>query len=124
MRTTGNPDIGKLAVMIVDRQNDFLARNENLSHIARERAGTKIDTPFLIGSSSMPLAEELLVGARFPLTIRQTPKRGRSLIALTKIPKLTTIEIAPVQVLPVGLIAAINTYNSRCYFISWQCPGG
>jgi ureidoacrylate peracid hydrolase len=43
------PDIGKSALIIVDMQNDFLHRDGNFSHIAREHPEADIDTPFLVG---------------------------------------------------------------------------
>jgi nicotinamidase-related amidase len=44
------PEIDKSALIIVDMQNDFLHRDGNFSHIARERPEAKIDMPFLIGT--------------------------------------------------------------------------
>jgi nicotinamidase-related amidase len=44
------PDIGKSALIIVDMQNDFLHRDGNFSHIAREHPEAQIDLPFLIGT--------------------------------------------------------------------------
>jgi nicotinamidase-related amidase len=43
-----SPDIGKSALIIVDMQNDFLHRDGNFSHIAREHPEFEIDMPFLI----------------------------------------------------------------------------
>jgi nicotinamidase-related amidase len=40
------PDIGKSALIIVDMQNDFLHRDGNFSHIAREHPEAQIDLPF------------------------------------------------------------------------------
>lgn len=59
METTGfGPDIGKSSLIIVDMQNDFLHRNGNFSHIAREHPEAKIDMPFLIGT--IPNVKRLL----------------------------------------------------------------
>ncbi len=44
------PDIGKSALIIVDMQNDFLHRDGDFSHIAREHPEAQIDLPFLIGT--------------------------------------------------------------------------
>jgi nicotinamidase-related amidase len=44
------PDINKSALIIVDMQNDFLHREGNFSHIAREHPEANIDMPFLIGT--------------------------------------------------------------------------
>jgi ureidoacrylate peracid hydrolase len=44
------PDISQSALIIVDMQNDFLHRDGNFSHIAREHPEANIDMPFLIGS--------------------------------------------------------------------------
>jgi nicotinamidase-related amidase len=44
------PEIDKSALIIVDMQNDFLHRDGNFSHIARERPEPNIDMPFLIGT--------------------------------------------------------------------------
>jgi len=44
------PDIDKSALIIVDMQNDFLHRDGNFSHIAREHPEAQIDLPFLIGT--------------------------------------------------------------------------
>jgi ureidoacrylate peracid hydrolase len=44
------PDINKSALIIVDMQNDFLHREGNFSHIAREHPEFEIDMPFLIGT--------------------------------------------------------------------------
>jgi nicotinamidase-related amidase len=43
-----SPDIGKSALIFVDMQNDFLHRDGNFSHIAREHPEFEIDMPFLI----------------------------------------------------------------------------
>jgi nicotinamidase-related amidase len=51
MKTANNgPDIGKSALIIVDMQNDFLHRDGNFSHIAREHPEFSIDMPFLVGT--------------------------------------------------------------------------
>jgi nicotinamidase-related amidase len=51
MKTANNgPDIGKAALIIVDMQNDFLHRDGNFSHIAREHPEFSIDIPFLVGT--------------------------------------------------------------------------
>jgi nicotinamidase-related amidase len=51
MKTANNgPDIGESALIIVDMQNDFLHRDGNLSHIAREHPEFSIDMPFLVGT--------------------------------------------------------------------------
>jgi ureidoacrylate peracid hydrolase len=51
MKTANNgPDIGNSALIIVDMQNDFLHRDGNFSHIAREHPEFSIDMPFLIGT--------------------------------------------------------------------------
>jgi ureidoacrylate peracid hydrolase len=44
------PDMGKSDLIIVDMQNDFLHRDGNFSHIAREHPKAQIDLPFLIGT--------------------------------------------------------------------------
>ena len=44
------PEIDKSALVIVDMQNDFLHRDGNFSHIAREHPEFGIDMPFLIGT--------------------------------------------------------------------------
>jgi nicotinamidase-related amidase len=44
------PNIDKSAFLIVDMQNDFLHRDGNFSHIAREHPEAQIDLPFLIGT--------------------------------------------------------------------------
>ena len=44
------PEIDKSALIIVDTQNDFLHRDGNFSHIAREHPEAQIDLPFLIGT--------------------------------------------------------------------------
>ena len=44
------PNINRSALLIVDMQNDFLHRDGNFSHIAREHPEAKIDMPFLIGT--------------------------------------------------------------------------
>ena len=51
MKTANSgPDIDKSALVIVDMQNDFLHRDGNFSHIAREHRELSIDMPFLIGT--------------------------------------------------------------------------
>ena len=51
MKTANSgPDIGKSALIIADMQNDFLHRDGNFSHIAREHPEFSIDMPFLIGT--------------------------------------------------------------------------
>ena len=51
MKTANNgPDIDESALIIVDMQNDFLHRDGNFSHIAREHPEFSIDMPFLIGT--------------------------------------------------------------------------
>jgi nicotinamidase-related amidase len=47
---SGGADIGKSALIIVDMQNDFLHRNGNFSHIAREHPEANIDMSFLTGT--------------------------------------------------------------------------
>jgi len=44
------PEIDKSALIIVDMQNDFLHRDGNFAHIAREHPEANIDMPFLIGT--------------------------------------------------------------------------
>jgi ureidoacrylate peracid hydrolase len=44
------PEIDKSALIIVDMQNDFLHRDGNFAHIAREHPEANIDLPFLIGT--------------------------------------------------------------------------
>jgi len=51
-------DISKSALVIVDMQNDFLHRDGNFSHIAREHPEANIDMPFLIGT--IPNVKRLL----------------------------------------------------------------
>ena len=48
--TSFGPDIERSALLIVDMQNDFLRRDGNSSHIAREHPEFKIDMPFLVGT--------------------------------------------------------------------------
>jgi ureidoacrylate peracid hydrolase len=51
MKAAGiDPDIDKSALIIVDMQNDFLHRDGNFSHIAREHPEFSIDMPFLVGT--------------------------------------------------------------------------
>ena len=51
MKAAGiSPDIDKSALIIVDMQNDFLHRDGNFSHIAREHPEFSIDMPFLVGT--------------------------------------------------------------------------
>ena len=51
MKAAGiGPDIDKSALIIVDMQNDFLHRDGNFSHIAREDPEYSIDMPFLVGT--------------------------------------------------------------------------
>ena len=51
MKTANSgPDIGKSALIIADMQNDFLHRDGNFSHIAREHPEYSIDMPFLLGT--------------------------------------------------------------------------
>jgi hypothetical protein len=69
----------------------------------------------------MPIGEEVVLGTRFPLTVRETPRRGRCLVTLAAIPKGATIEVAPVQVLPAELASAINAYGLD-YFVLWENP--
>jgi len=51
-------DISKSALVIVDMQNDFLHRDGNFSHIAREHPEANIDMPFLVGT--IPNVKRLL----------------------------------------------------------------
>src|ERR1700746_489496 len=44
------PEIDKSALIIVDMQNDFLHRDGDFSHIAREHPEANIDLAFLIGT--------------------------------------------------------------------------
>ena len=44
------PEIDKSALIIVDMQNDFLHRDGNFSHVAREHPEANIDMRFLIGT--------------------------------------------------------------------------
>jgi nicotinamidase-related amidase len=44
------PNVENSALLIVDMQNDFLHRDGNFSHIAREHPEAKIDMPFLMGT--------------------------------------------------------------------------
>jgi ureidoacrylate peracid hydrolase len=48
--TDKGPNIHRSALLIVDMQNDFLHRDGNFSHIAREHPEAQIDLPFLIGT--------------------------------------------------------------------------
>ena len=43
-------DIARSALIIVDMQNDFLHRDGNFAHIAREHPEARIDLPFLEGT--------------------------------------------------------------------------
>jgi len=47
---SSGPDIRKSALIIVDMQNDFLHRDGNFSHRAREHPEFGIDMPFLTGT--------------------------------------------------------------------------
>ena len=47
---SSGPDIRKSALIIVDMQNDFLHRDGNFSHMAREHPEFGIDMPFLTGT--------------------------------------------------------------------------
>jgi ureidoacrylate peracid hydrolase len=47
---TKGPNIERSALLIVDMQNDFLHRDGNFAHIAREHPEVNIDMPFLIGT--------------------------------------------------------------------------
>jgi hypothetical protein len=59
MQTAGiGPEIEKSALIIVDMQNDFLHRDGNFSHIAREHPEFRIDMPFLIGTIPKPVKPE------------------------------------------------------------------
>ena len=61
-----SPDINKSALIIIDMQNDFLHREGNFSHIAREHPEFEIDIPFLIGTipSVKRLAEAFRAAGR------------------------------------------------------------
>src|SRR5438477_6706586 len=56
------PDISNSALVIVDMQNDFLHRDGNFSHIAREHPEGNIDMPFLIGT--IPNVKKLMEAFR------------------------------------------------------------
>jgi nicotinamidase-related amidase len=49
-RTSFGQDIRKSALIIVDMQNDFLHRDGNFSHIAREHPEFGIEMPFLVAT--------------------------------------------------------------------------
>jgi ureidoacrylate peracid hydrolase len=48
--TSFAPDISNSALIVVDMQNDFVHRDGNFNHIAREHPEANIDMPFLIGT--------------------------------------------------------------------------
>ena len=50
MTASTGPDIPKSALIIVDMQNDFLHRDGDFSHLAREHPEFGIDMPFLTGT--------------------------------------------------------------------------
>ena len=50
MTASTGPDIRKSALIIVDMQNDFLHRDGDFSHLAREHPEFGIDMPFLTGT--------------------------------------------------------------------------
>ena len=50
MTASTGPDIRKSALIIVDMQNDFLHRDGDFSHLAREHPEFGIDIPFLTGT--------------------------------------------------------------------------
>ena len=67
------PEIDKSALIIVDMQNDFLHRDGNFSHIAREHPEANIDMPFLIGT--IPNSKDWLM--------RSEQREGQSCILRT-----------------------------------------
>ena len=67
------PEIDNSALIIVDMQNDFLHRDGNFSHIAREHPEANIDMPFLIGT--IPMSKDWLMRSGQP--------EGRLCISLT-----------------------------------------
>jgi hypothetical protein len=67
------PEIDKSALIIVDMQSDFLHRDGNFSHIAREHPKAKIDMPFLIGT--IPNSKDWLM--------RSEQREGQSCILRT-----------------------------------------
>ncbi len=44
------PEIDKSALIIVDRQNDFVHPDGGFAHVARENPEAGIDMPFLMGT--------------------------------------------------------------------------
>jgi SET domain len=59
------------------------------------------------------------LGPRYPLAFAEATDKGRSLVSLGTIPKGSTIEIAPVQVLPPDLAEVINAYHLDA-FVYWN----
>jgi hypothetical protein len=66
------PDISKSALIIVDMQNDFLHRDGNFSHIAREHPEANIDLAFLIGT-----VPNVFRGDHLRLRLKHDPRWGR-----------------------------------------------
>jgi nicotinamidase-related amidase len=60
--TTTGANIMQSALIIVDMQNDFLHRDGNFAHIAREHPEAQIDMPFLTGT--IPYAGRLAAAFR------------------------------------------------------------
>jgi hypothetical protein len=71
------------------------------------------------------LEDAIVLGTRYPLTLIETEVRGRLLISLTDIPKGAIIELAPVQVLPAGLVPYIEAHKLDL-FVAWNAgnPNG
>jgi len=63
-----------------------------------------------------------VLGSRYPLSLRDTIERGRCLISIGDIPGGATIEVGPVQVLPVELAAHVNAFNLG-WMIAWTPKG-
>jgi SET domain len=64
----------------------------------------------------------MILGARYPLSLVEEPHKGRSIVSLGTIPKASTIEIAPVQVLPPDLAKKIEAFKLDV-FVYWKCKG-
>ena len=101
-----SPDIGKSALIIVDMQNDFLHRDGNFSHIAREHPEFEIDMPFLI--DTIPNVKRLADAFR---------AAGRPVVYLAHVLSLT-IRMPPFRI---GVWeSSLRAATAR---IVWRAPG-
>jgi nicotinamidase-related amidase len=81
MQATGKgPNIHRSALLIVDMQNDFLHRDGNFNHIAREHPEANIDMRFLIGTipNVKRLAEAFRTAGRPVVYLAHVLKPGYS----------------------------------------------